>query len=204
MPDAQVHDAARGGLVIELVAKNGVPQTIEGDVMIETVTVGVTMLRAIGDAAPGDMRTTRTDSDDRPVPPFDWKDNLNPAPLLFEDAPPGMYSTLELRIADSLRAPAAVIITGRAPRGGNLVPFEIKALAATVSASVDVNTLLPPRGMETMTIQLDVGSLVDDIDWDLIPLSGEGRLFIGDGDPQMSKMTSQIAGAFKESRRPWR
>jgi hypothetical protein len=196
-PDAQMSDAAISGLVLDFVAKNGVPQTLEGDVVVERVVLGITMLRAIGDAAPGDLRTTRTEDK---LGDFDWRDGLSPIPHLFEEAPPGMYSTVELRIAKSMRADAAVDIFGRVPRAGNLVPFEIKAVAPNVSISVDVNKVLPPRGLETITIQLDVESLVEDIDWSAVPLTGDGRLFVGDGDPEMSKMTSQITGAFKESR----
>lgn len=191
-------DAPPGGLVIELVAKNGVPQTIEGDVVIERLVLGVTMLRAIGDAAPGDVRTTRTDDK---LPAFEWKDSQNPVPHLFPDAPPGMYSTVELRVADSIHADVAVSVSGRVPRGGNVVPFEVTSIVANVPISVAVTTLLPPRGIETTTIEVDVADLVEDIDWGQVPLSGEGRLFIGDGDAQMSKMTSQIAGAFREYKR---
>lgn len=195
-PDTQMADAAIGGLVLDFAAKNGVPQTLEGDVVIERVVLGITVLRAIGDAAPGDLRTTRTEDK---LGDFEWSNGLSPIPHLFEEAPPGMYSTVELRVARSVRANAAVDIFGRVPRAGTVVPFEIKAVAPNVSVSVDVNKVLPPRRLETITIQLDVESLVEDIDWAAVPLTGEGRLFIGDGDPEMSKVTSQIKGAFKES-----
>jgi hypothetical protein len=167
--------------------------------VIERVVLGVTMLRAIGDAAPGDVRTTRTDDK---LSAFEWKDGQNPVPHLFPEAPPGMYSKVELRIADSIHADAAVDISGRVPRGGNVVPFQIKTLVAAVPISIDVNVVLPPRGTETVTIEVDVADLIEDIDWGTVPLTGDGRLFIGDGDPQMSKMTTKIDDVFREYKRP--
>jgi hypothetical protein len=113
-----------------------------------------------------------------------------------------MYSKVELRIADSIHADAAVDISGRVPRGGNVVPFQIKTLVAAVPISIDVNVVLPPRGTETVTIEVDVADLIEDIDWGTVPLTGDGRLFIGDGDPQMSKMTTKIDDVFREYKRP--
>lgn len=200
MPDAQSLDAAPGGLVIELVAKGGVPQTTADNVDINYVLFGTKTLRLIGDAAPGDLRTTRTDVQ------FEWRVEPNgpvvPVPQLFGMAPPGMYSTLDLRVGDTEKTAAALLVRGRVSRGGNFVPFEIQSVAADVPVGVSVSMALPPRTLATLTIELDVAKLVDDVDWDAVPLTGEGNLFIGDGTPQMSAVTSEIAGAFREYKRP--
>jgi hypothetical protein len=199
-PDAQMTDAAIGGLVVELVAKNGVPQTTSDGVDINYVLFGAKTMRVIGDAAPGDLRTTRTAIE------FEWMDTpagpTVPIPHLFEQAPPGMYSTLDLRVGDSEKSDAAILIRGRVSRGGNVLPFEVQSLAADLPVAVSISMVLPPRALATLTIELDVAELLEDIDWDAVPLTGEGRVFLGDGDPQMSKVTSEIAGALREYKRP--
>jgi hypothetical protein len=196
-PDALMVDASTGGLVIEIVAKGGVPQMPAPTIEITRVTFGVKLLRAIGDAAPGDMRTTRTDDEPSHNIDLEFANSLGPVPQLFRDAPPGVYSTLELRIADSRQAAAAIEVTGRASRGGNLVPFEIKSASSIVPIAVAVNTELMPRMLATATIQLDVAHLVENIDWDNVPLTGEGILFVGDGDAEMASVVSNVATAFK-------
>jgi hypothetical protein len=199
-PDAHMPDAAIGGLVVELVAKNGVPQTTSDGVDINYVQLGAKMIRVIGDAAPGDVRTTRTAIE------FEWMDTpagpTVPIPHLFEQAPPGMYSTLDLRVGDSEKSDAALLIRGRVSRGGNVVPFEVQSLAADIPVAVSIAMALPPRALATLSIELDVASLIEDVDWNAIPLTGEGRVFLGDGDPQMSKVISELDGAFREYKRP--
>jgi hypothetical protein len=195
-PDALPVDASTGGLVIEIVAKGGVPQMPDPTIEITTVTFGVKILRAIGDAAPGDMRTTRTDDDDNNNIDLAFANSLGPVPQLFREAPPGVYSTVELRIADSRTASSAIEVTGRASRGGNLVPFEIKSATSIVPISIAVYTELMPRMLSTATIELDVAGLVKNIDWDTVPLTGGGTLAIGDGDSAMASVVSNVATAF--------
>jgi hypothetical protein len=190
MPDAATADASTGGLTIELVAKGGVPQMPQATVEITRLVIGMKTIRAIGDAAPGDMRTTRTDLE------LEWRDNLMPVPHLFPMAPPGVYSTVELRVGDSTKSAAAIDIVGRATRGGNLVPFEIESQTSEVPISIAVSTVLTPRTIATTTIEVDVAALVEDIVWDSVPLTTEGRLYIGDGDPGMASVVSEIATAF--------
>jgi len=192
-PDATTADAAIGGLVIELVAKGGVPQMPDADVEITRVTLGARALRAIGDAAPGDMRTTRDHYE------FVWPgDSTIPIPILFPDAPPGLYSRIELRVADSSLGGVAdaVNIIGRARKGGNLVPFEIKNMTADIPVTVTVETVLAPRVIAMTTIEVDVAALVDDVDWDAVPVGPGGVLFIGDSDPEMVEVTKDIATSF--------
>ncbi|MBA3498904.1 MAG: hypothetical protein M4D80_27450 [Myxococcota bacterium] len=194
-PDALTADASTGGLVIEVVAKGGVPQMPEPTIEITRVTIGVKNLRAIGDAAPGDLRTTRTDAEPNNID-LDFYDSFVPVPQLFRDAPPGVYSSVELRVADSRLASAAIDVLGRASRGGNLVPFEVKCALSEVPITIAVNTVLMPRMLATTTIEVDVAWLVKDIDWDAVPLTAEGRLFVGDGDPEMASVVSNVATAF--------
>lgn len=189
-PDAMTADARPGGLTIELLASGGVPQTSSSGVVIERVTLGVRNLRAIGDAAPGDLRTTRTDLE------FDWHDNQTAVPYLLPMAPPGVYSTIDLQIADSATLPAALVVAGRVARGGDLVPFEIRSLTADIPIQVAVHAELPPRAIVVTSIEVDVASFVADIDWDALPLTGEGRLAIADGDPDMTTVISHVATAF--------
>jgi hypothetical protein len=194
-PDAIPADAMLGGLTIELVAKNGVPQMPATDVQITTVTIGAVTVRAIGDAAPGDVRTTRSGYK------FDFRDNLMPVPITFVEAPTGLYSMLELRVARVTSPPAqasdACNIQGRVIRAGDSVPFEIKNTTADTAIAIAINTDLAPRELDTASIEVDVAALIADVDWNAVPLSGEGRLFVGDGDPQMATVVTKLSTAFR-------
>ena len=189
-PDALASDASIAGLTIELVAKGGVPQMPDVDVEITKVTMGARAIRAIGDAAPGDMRTTRSSYE------FEWRDNLMPIPLTFSAAPPGLYSTVELDVADSDASTTALTILGRTRRAGDLVPFEIVNFTANVPITVAVETVLPPREIAVVSIEVDVAALIAAIDWSAIPLTGDGRLYMTDGDPQMDSVIAAVATAF--------
>ena len=190
MPDARPAEAGLDGLTIELVAKGGVPQMPSADVELTRVVIGATAIRAIGDAAPGDMRTTR----DAYI--FEWRDNLSPIPFLFGEAPPGLYSSVELRINDSRVSTEAIGIIGRARRAGNLVPFEISNRSADIPIEVSINTVLDPRKIAVVTIEVDVPALVAAIDWASVPLTADGKLEIRDGDAQMDSVVAAAANAF--------
>jgi hypothetical protein len=192
-PDAIQADAMLGGLTIELVAKHSLPHMPSSDVEIQRVVLGSVLVRVIGDAAPGDVRTTRSN--------FKFDFDPNPVPITFVDAPTGLYSMLDLRIARVAEPPAqasdACNIFGRVVRAGNSVKFEIKNTTADVSVAIPINTDLAPRELDTTSIEVDVASLISGIDWDAVPLTGEGNLFIGDGDPQMAGVVAKLATAFR-------
>lgn len=162
-------------------------------VEITQVLIGIMTMRAIGDAAPGDVRTTRTNLRD-----FVWNETDTPNPELFSLAPPGVYSTIELRVADSTVSSAAMIIGGRATRGGNLLPFEIQSTTADITIPISVNTILTPRQLATTTIAIDFAALIADIDWETVPVTPDGRLFIGDGDARMASVVGKLATAFAQ------
>jgi hypothetical protein len=121
-----------------------------------------------------------------------------PIPLLFRDAPPGVYSELDLHVVKSVESADALNITGRALHNGTLVPFEIDSNDIEVPVSVTITAQLAPRTITTLTIEVDVASLVDDVDWDAVPLTTDGKLFIGDADAQMSNVVPNLTGAFKQ------
>ncbi len=164
----------------------------DADVEVTKVVLGAATIRAIGDAAPGDLRTTRTDYQ------FEWRDNLMPIPVLLPQAPPGVYSEVELRIAPSAASADAVNIIGRANRGGTLVPFEIDNNTSTIPISVTVHTELAPRQIAVTSIEVDVAALVDSIDWSAVPLTTDGRLYITDGDPAMASVVASLGTAFRQ------
>ncbi|HLL20889.1 MAG TPA: hypothetical protein VK427_02110 [Kofleriaceae bacterium] len=192
LPDAIDIDASIGGLTIELVALGGVPQMAAPTVEILSVTIGMKSLRAIGDSAPGDLSTTRLDRE------LVWSETRTPIPQLFPHAPPGLYSRVEIRIADWPAASAAIGVTGRAVRAGTLVPFEIKGESIDVPIDVVVNTQLQPREFVISTIQVDVAALVRDIDWNTVPLTGDGKIVIGDGDPALAGVVSRLPMMFAQ------
>jgi hypothetical protein len=194
MPDARVADARTGGLVIEMVVKGGVPQMVGEEIEIELLEIGALMLRAIGDSAPGDHRTTFP----KPDASFLFQSGAPAVPLLLPEAPPGLYSAVEMHVADTEASlHGAVYMLGRVRRGGTVVPFEIKNVASDVKVNVAVAVALVPREFATATVELDAAELVEDIDWDNVAITGDGKLYIGDGDGEMPRLVSAIPTAFK-------
>lgn len=155
-------------------------------VELRVVSLHMSTIRVLGDSAPGDMRTTRTDAE------FIWQESLGAVPQLFKLAPPGVYSEVEL----DLGGERAIHATGYAVRGGNLLPFEIQS-NGELSVNIAVNTLLAGREFATTKIEVDVASFIEDIDWDAVPITTDGRLFIGDGDSAMPGVLAKVPPAFK-------
>ena len=161
-------------------------------VEIELARIHTSKIRILGDSAPGDMRTTRTDDTPARCCNFIWQESLGAVPQLFPSAPPGVYSELDLDLGGEL----ALVVTGRASRGGTLFPFEVRS-DADIPVNIPVNIELIAREFATAKIEVDVAAFIKDVDWDTVSPTPDGRLFIGDGDPGMATVVPNVATAFK-------
>ena len=68
------------------------PGDLGGGITIESARFKIDSVRVIGDAGPGDPRTTATQFEAR------WNQETAPADNVFDDAPPGLYSQISLSI----------------------------------------------------------------------------------------------------------
>lgn len=187
-PDARVTDGdggddgdggpSEGGLVFTFVTEPAMPADLGSNVVVEDVHLRLREVRAIGDAAPGDDRTSVAQLMLR------WEGEQSPDPLAFMDAPAGIYSRLELRL-DAAGEDFAYRIEGHAEVGGMEVEFEIED-DVTIPLSIPLSGVELVAGTSAyVTIAVNLEALVGDIDWSSVTPDAEGKLVVGPGDPQI-------------------
>jgi hypothetical protein len=145
-PDGGSHgsdgsDTSDNGLTITWAAR---PATIPGDagsdITVSSMLFRVSNLRVIGDAGPGD---TRTSADSLSVA---WAQGVAPNAIPFDDAPTGLYSRVVM-LADGGLTDYSYEIAGTAKVNGNAKPFRIHDLSP-LGISIDTDTMLDPgRGV---------------------------------------------------------
>ena len=181
-------DAAPGaaGLTFVWIADPDPPAQLDGDVTLTEVRLDLRDLRAIGDSAPGDERTSRDQLDLR------WEDRDEPVPLVFEHAPPGLYSSLQFDIGGDGQG-NAFLIRGTVVRDGMTLPFEISDQSA-LPVSVPLAFELQAGETRTIDVSLAIGAAVGDIDWSMVELD-EGELELDEG-PQLDEFRAALADGF--------
>lgn len=164
--------AVTGGLRLAFEAVPPLPATSEGlyPATVDAARLVLRDVRAIGDAAPGDPRTTRAEVT------LELDPEASADPVVFEDAPPGRYSRVEGRVK-RLRVTGAVDVD-------ELTPFVIDdepPRPVTFSFPL-AGVELPAGGERTVTIGVELIELVEPIDWTAAPLTPEGYRIDGDSD----------------------
>lgn len=184
LPDGPATDGGGDsrGLVVVFATNAPIPVTA-GVATISEVVLDASSIRAIGDAAPGDDRTTRLDTRLR------WREDEIPEPVGFAAAPVGLYSTIALRLAGDQNE-TAFRLTGETMRQGDRVDFDIESHAA-LDLTIAIDAMLAPGGDLTVRLSLDVGALVAPIDWDGEPVDG-GRIEISDASPVMAEIIAAL------------
>jgi hypothetical protein len=177
--------SATGGLVFEFGTDPVVPGTVGTNVHIDEVRVSWRDVRAIGDSAPGDSRTSRDSLE------LEWQSGHVPDPLAFPQAPPGLYARLEARIGGGERA---YDIKGTITlRGGGTESFEVSDDALeSISVSLDGVAL----GSATVTVRVTMSlSFLGAVDWDGL-WDARHDLKIEAGDPAVAAISAALAGSF--------
>ena len=164
--------------------------------VLERVDLHAQSLRAIGDAAPGDERTTRSAFG------MEWHDGEEPSTTEFPQAPAGNYSTVEILLDDAGENPTyelrgSVAWCSPQPCERTPRPFTIAGTAACTIA-VSTSTTLSPGGNATITVRIDMASLVEGIAFSALTPSGDGFVIQGD-NPILSDV---VEPALEDAWRP--
>jgi len=144
-------------------------------------------VRALGDAAPGDTRTSldHTDLD---------LDQGKTDTIQFDKAPPGRYSSFEFVVDRPSDSDYAWRMDGSTQVNGTGWSFEIEDdHAQTISLPIDVT--LDAGQTATIQVQVQVNPICEPIDWSQVPPDGD-MLELGDNDPQAAGARSRFATAF--------
>lgn len=192
-PDAT---PATGGLIFAWRTRPALPTRLEDDLEVNEASFELRDVRALGDSAPGDGRTSRSAIE------LTWSGTTRPPPLTFDQAPPGVYSRLELRLGGDGEA---YWLRGRVEQEEedgedeeHWVTWEVRDDAA-LTINVPLDVALAVGATATVAIEIDAGDLVHDIDWSRVPLRGGVRILDG-ADPQIAAVrTRLISGTFRGS-----
>lgn len=147
---------ASSGLIVTITADPVLPGMVRSDVVVTRALFRVKTLEVVGDAGSGG--TTQADVE------LDWSATMQPLPFSFPFAPPGLYSQVTLDIDGDVAEPSYEI-TGMAMVGGAMAPF---AIVDTARLEVDVRNFdatLPPNGMATLPVRLDLRDALE-LDFD--------------------------------------
>ena len=178
MPDAGVRPDAAGeepdagevggaGLTFLFGSRPSLPAELEGEYNpeIEEAEFVLVQVRAIGDSSPGGEGTSADFLE------LSWEDD-GAEELRFPQAPPGIYSQLMAEIA-------SYEIEGTVEIDGDEVPFLIADESASIQVSLSLDGLELEPGMDqTVSIHVDVGDVIQAIDWDTVPVDEEGWLHV--------------------------
>lgn len=186
-PDA---DAPMGpsGLALEWSsAPESWPNTKDG-VTIESARFSLDRLRVIGDAGPGDPRTTSTMLDIR------WDKDLAPGTITYDDAPPGLYSQVALAF-DGHSSYNTFEIRGRVLVDSDERDFRIED-SDPLAFNVAIDEMLSPGESATIRLRVNFTHALESIDWTMLD-SSDGRLELDSSDTQMATFRTNLIQSFE-------
>jgi len=183
-PDGgEVPDGGAGGLVFTWHTTPAIPSTGADGIRIDEVQLQLRDVRAIGDAAPGDGRTSRASLT------LEWDGSHAPDPLRFDQAPPGLYSTLALRVEGGYE------IRGGVLRDGTWTPCKIEDDAAgPVSVPLDALSLEVGHTV-TLPIQIDLAAVMNAVRWADVPVDDD-ELVVDEDSPQIAAVRQRLQHVF--------
>ncbi len=183
---ADAMETPMGGLRLLFDSVPDIPDSAGGpfDARIDTATIRLRNLRAIGDAAPGDERTRVEDLTLR------WTDETQPGAVVFANAPLGLYSQVAAEIVE-------YTITGSVKIMDVTYPFEIEDNPPPISvvASID-GTMVSAGEVEDVTIKIQIGDVVTDIDWADQEIE-DNMIELESDDPDISDVREEMSELFE-------
>jgi hypothetical protein len=177
------------GLVLEWGSE---PRTWPADlgdgVVLERATFAFDSLRVVGDAGPGDPRTTKSGFTVR------WDQVTQPAAITFAEAPTGLYSQISL-VIDGQLSGESFDLRGRVFLDDTDWEFRIEDDSPLpVTLAID-QTLTPPQ-VATVKLRVNFKHALDAIDFSGLGRDG-GRLVLDRDDPQMVAFRAKLMASFE-------
>ena len=182
VPEPDAHTAA--GLEVTWQTAAAVPGPADATHRVEELALRVSSVSAIGDAAPGDPRTSAG-----PIT-LAWGDDA-PQPLVFDQAPAGRYSRLELGLGG---ADEAFELHGEVLLDAAWTSFEIED-EAPIAITVPTAATVAPGARATIVVMLDLAAVLAAIDFGALPREG-ATLVLHREDPQIAAVRTALAAAF--------
>lgn len=190
-PDAGMGvDAMPGtaGLVFRFGSEPDLPGALDDsgsiEAYIEEAALVLERVRAIGDSAPGDERTS--------VETFtlDWEEGEEE--LRFPRALPGVYSQL-------LGGIASYEIAGTIELEDGTWPFHISEPAVAIAFSVSLDQIALDPGMtREIEITIELSEVLRQIDWEAVPVDDEGVLRVDGDSEQITSVREKLQESFEQ------
>lgn len=174
------------GLVLEFRGDPTLAAEVGGDFDATLVSVRLDLedVRAIGDSAPGDERTTRSSVElewhgEEEEEEEDGEADNEPVRVTFADAPPGLYSLVLAQVVH-YRVRGTVVVDAVTRE------FEIEdEPPSDLAISVDLGGLvLEPDAIREVEIAVSLAGAAADLRWDQITPDGEGNLRVDQDDAE--------------------
>jgi hypothetical protein len=175
------------GLHVPWSTSPAIPRSAGGDVTIQSAVFRIDSLRVIGDAGPGDPRTSEFFFETK------WSASNQPDTIDFSDAPTGLYSQVTVQI-DGHLVDYSYEITGTAVVSGETKNFEIHDRNA-LTANINISTMLDPGGQAIVPIRVRFDDALGVVDFSTLR-TDDGVLQLDTFDAQMpafrDKLTTSI------------
>jgi len=186
----QDDDAAVGdsGLRVEWSSSPDMWPSNTNGVRLEKARFALDNLRVIGDAGPGDPRTSTMGIDLR------WDKDIAPGEIMFDDAPTGLYSQVALTL-DGHTTTESFRIEGKVDVATQNYDFRVEA-DTPLSFNVSVDTMVSPGDIAMIPLRVNFMHALDSIDWASVDIS-DGKKELDDSDPQMAMFRLKLVESFE-------
>ncbi|MEP6863017.1 MAG: hypothetical protein ABJE66_20490 [Deltaproteobacteria bacterium] len=181
------------GLQVTWSSATPIPGNATSDVSVSKLLFRVANLRVIGDAGPGDNRTSADSFE------VQWSQGMTPAAETFADAPTGLYSHLVF-LADGNLVDYSYEIEGTAKVDGNLTPFKIHD-RSPLPVSLDTSTMLEPNHASSLAIVVRVDQALTSLDFSKLN-NQNGTLTLDTFDSGMNDFRSKMASSVFSTEHP--
>jgi hypothetical protein len=177
-----------GGLTFQLVARPALAH-VAANVDVNEIRFWLRDIRAIGDAAPGDARTSLAEAQ------LDYRTDRDPDPIPFPLAPPGLYSELEARLGQVGGGGGnGYEIRGTVSVGGTTYELEINDESASGTITVPLGGLRVDN-QTIATVALDL-SFLGAIDWAAAG-HDQDRIALDSSSPTTAQVRAGMLVAFR-------
>jgi hypothetical protein len=170
-------------------APSGWPSTVDG-VTLERARFLMSSLRVVGDAGPGDPRTTQSAMELG----FAWTStDQRPTTITFDDAPTGLYS--QVAIVFDGGSNDAYEIRGTVDVGSDTYEFRIED-GTPLTFNVAIDEMVSPGDTAIIPLRINFSHALDSLDWASLDIS-DNRIELDDGDPEMSLFRTKLVESFE-------
>lgn len=188
-PDAagSVDASVVSGLYVPWTTLPTIPGDSSDNLTVATMLLRIDNLRVIGDAGPGDPRTSKSSFT------VSWNGITAPATVAFMEAPTGLYSKLTL-LADGHLVDDSYEITGTALINDVVYPYRIHD-RDPINISLSTSATLEPGGEAHVPVRIAVQDALGVVDFTTLPSNG-GTLELDTFDSQMPAFRAKLIESF--------